>query len=91
MTSRLIEDVLRSYSIKLLQWGYPAEQNAHANGRKATLAHCHWMCQQAEGWADVDREKAMRWLCFVQGCLHCYSLFTVNEMREHNKGILPLP
>jgi hypothetical protein len=31
-----------------------------------------------------EREKAMRWLCFMQGVFYSNKVFTVDELREHN-------
>lgn len=31
-----------------------------------------------------EREKAMRWLGFMQGTFDAFNIYTVDEMREHN-------
>lgn len=52
----------------------------------SVLAHCHWMTIEAEDFlAKGRREKAMRWLCFVQGCIFTLRHFCINEMKDHNR------
>lgn len=31
-------------------------------------------------------EKAMRWLCYVQGAVHAHGLYSCNELRDHSRG-----
>lgn len=32
-----------------------------------------------------DREKFMRWLGYAQGVLHVYSVYTLDELKNHNR------
>jgi len=48
------------------------------------LQHCAWMCDQIIS-GSLDREKAMRWLCFVQGCLWTLGIKTIAEMKDDNR------
>jgi hypothetical protein len=50
------------------------------------LDHVAWML--AELVKFDDRGKAIRWLCFVQGVLWSTGHLTIDEAREHNRGIL---
>lgn len=34
---------------------------------------------------EGSQDKAMRWLGFVQGVLYCKGVYTIEEMREHNR------
>lgn len=34
---------------------------------------------------DKQVEKAMRWLGFIQGVLYSQGIFTIDEMKNHNK------
>jgi hypothetical protein len=53
------------------------------------LEHAGWMCQKIIGYVESDfREKASRWLGFVQGMLWYEQIYSVDEMREHNKADL---
>lgn len=57
---------------------------------EASYAHLTWMCREALGKFLTDRrEKAMRWLGFVQGVLYCRGDFSVAQMRDHSRGIDP--
>jgi hypothetical protein len=69
------------------------------------LQHLRWMIREAgtmlvEADAlppDMDgdsrrrelRNKAMRWLCFIQGVLWIQGMFTINEMKDHNRPHQP--
>ncbi len=50
------------------------------------LAHCHTMLDDIEGFSmPKNLGKAFRWLGFVQGVLAVYGVYTIAEMREHNR------
>lgn len=50
------------------------------------LSHCHLMLAKIEQFInDGKLEKAFRWLGFIQGCLWCTGLYTINDMREDNR------
>lgn len=65
-------------------------------GRTSIIRHISWMCEEAQtflrpfecvcgqdhGPDPRKVEKAMRWLGFVQGCLWCLSLKSLNNLRE---------
>jgi low affinity Fe/Cu permease len=36
---------------------------------------------------DQRREKAMRWLGFIQGALWSHGIYSIEEMKQHNKPI----
>jgi hypothetical protein len=76
MTKDKIMEVLNRYKTFLKNIGPPIE-------------HCYWMILQIEDWMlydDTDMEKLMRWLGFIQGVLWAERIFTINELREHNRG-----
>lgn len=31
-------------------------------------------------------EKAMRWLCYIQGACHAHGLYSCNDLRDHSRG-----
>ena len=35
------------------------------------------------------RERLMRWLGFMQGVLWCKHIYSIDDMREHNRGPAP--
>jgi len=48
--------------------------------------HLAWMCNKAIDFVTAgEADKAMRWLCFIQGVLWTHSTFTIEEMRDHNR------
>lgn len=49
------------------------------------LTHCAWMCDQIID-GTMDRDKAMRWLCFVQGCLWTLGCKSILEMKDDNRS-----
>lgn len=49
-------------------------------------AHLLYMCNQINEFIAEDRrEKAMRWLGFVQGALWQAGVFTIDELKNHNR------
>jgi hypothetical protein len=52
------------------------------------LGHVAWMCAEtkdlAQGTED-ERNKANRWLGFIQGCLWSSGFYSINAMRDHNR------
>lgn len=59
-------------------------QTAHFN-YLAGIDHCLWMCKTALAMPEEDRDKAMRWLCFVQGFCWSVGIFSIDEMRDQNR------
>jgi len=50
------------------------------------LGHAHWMVNEIPTLLGEDRkEKAMRWLCFVQGVLWIEKLQTIDQLKEINR------
>lgn len=51
-----------------------------------SLVHCHSMLDRIEEFVRAGRmEKASRWLGFVQGVLWAGGLFTLDQLKAHNK------
>jgi hypothetical protein len=48
------------------------------------LWHVYWMLGQMKGMVE-DSEKFARWLGFVQGVLWMEGLYSIDELREHNR------
>lgn len=45
--------------------------------------HLLWMCDEAERFMEIgEREKAMRWVGFVQGTFWILGLRSIDAMRE---------
>ena len=52
------------------------------------LRHICWMCDEVENMLDhnVDTEKVHRWFGFIQGVLCADGIYSIEEMREHNRA-----
>ncbi len=59
--------------------GIPASMDA--------FGHAKWMLDKIEEFVAEDKlDKANRWLGFVQGIFYALGLYTINQMRDHNRG-----
>ncbi len=81
------KEVLTLY---LERWGhsYPPKRmdtEGFFGDRQTVMAHVMWMCSTAlkELEENNDRDKANRWLGFIQGVLFCVGHYTIDEMRAH--------
>ena len=72
-----ILDVLEIYEITL----------SFHSGRSDELDHIFSMIPDIEKFVEEGRiGKAFRWLGFMQGVLYCARVYTIDEMRSHNKS-----
>ncbi len=58
---------------------------------RSRLEHCLWMCDEAlrfQGMGRLEdfREKAMRWLGFVQGVMYAEGVFSLECLIEHSRS-----
>lgn len=49
--------------------------------------HCAYMCDKIIS-GELSRDKAMRWLCFVQGCLWSLGVKSIAQMKDDNRSPL---
>ncbi len=48
--------------------------------------HILWMLRQIPGFLEEGRkEKVNRWLGFIQGALWADGVYTIEEMKDHNR------
>lgn len=68
--------------------------------REALCKHLRWMCQRAlavflplaeKGGGPEKFRKAATWLGYVQGELRAMGLFSITELREHNRNPPDVP
>jgi hypothetical protein len=60
----------------------------HADRRHEQLLHVRQMIPKTIQFLYDQRiEKAMRWLGFIQGALWSHNIYTIEEMKNHNKPI----
>lgn len=52
--------------------------------KRPAMNYLMWMCKKIQGISD--KEKAMRWLGFIQGVLWILGVFSISQMREHNRN-----
>ncbi len=80
-------DVYRNHFEKLGIPKLDAPHNQFMNRASYNmLAHCHGMLDEMEKFVAEGRmEKAFRWLGFIQGCLWSAGLYTLEELKNHNR------
>jgi hypothetical protein len=87
MTRDKINEAIES--CKLFLWsigiteGVRAPDDKLVFGQTAQLHHCVWMCEKTPELAD---DKAMRWLCFVQGVLWAHKLKMISNLKDMNRA-----
>lgn len=63
----------------------PPERNPEATSSSAQIRHMKWMVEEATRLVrEGHREKAMRWLGFIQGGLWVMGLSSIEESRQAN-------
>lgn len=90
MTNDQVKAACGKYLAVLESGGSSPVRDPGARTREGRMNHLAWMCGEAPGFVEGEpsperREKAMRWLGFVQGQLAAFDLMTVEEMKEDNR------
>lgn len=50
------------------------------------LCHVKWMLAEMSNWGPTNHwDKLNRWLGFVQGAFWCEDVYSIEEMKEHNR------
>lgn len=94
MTREQVIDVSLTYERTIAQKGIEAKLDSSVNAMRLApndtqikLQHVAWMCQEIRKFAqDNDLDRANRWLGFAQGVLWSEGLYTIADMREHNRS-----
>lgn len=77
MTADKVVEVCKLYNNRLRHLEAPNSRIAHVRDRMLPLT-----CE----FAQAGRiEKAFRWLGFVQGVLWCEGIYSIDQMKEHNR------
>jgi hypothetical protein len=63
---------------------FPAE--AEKPNLLQQINHIYWMAEEAKKFAESKPDKAMRWLCFIQGVLWREGGFTIAEFKDDNRS-----
>jgi len=89
MTVSKIREVLAIYRKKFEELDIPKRQSTHdslPNSNDEFLSHCYGMLDEMEVFLQEGRlDKAFRWLGFIQGCLWRSGVYSVEEMKNHNR------
>ena len=92
--------MLDFYCKTLLAMGYEPEPypdvDEHVGSRKMstpkydTLRHAHWMVHQTRDFLRQGRlAKSYRWIGMIQGILMMNGVFSIMELKGHNRFDLP--
>lgn len=79
MTSEKIREAFAACQ-SLLPVGTTAER-----GSDIWQRHLVFMCEEGASYSEERREKAMRWLGFVQGALWAHGLSPIADLRNMNR------
>lgn len=87
MTTDKLLSVFTFYRGYLVTCGAVPERNEDDSPQAIPrINHLLWMCNEATAMVAVGRiEKAMRWLGFIQGYLHAWGMFTLEEIKNHSR------
>jgi hypothetical protein len=73
-------------SVGKIDYPHDKRMPARRRGPGLRLEHCHGMLEQMEKFiAQGSTGKADRWLGFIQGVLWSEGIYTLKEMRDHNR------
>ena len=77
MTDEKVNEVMDLYGNRL---------TTYAESRPKNVDHLLSMIPTIRGFiAEGRREKAMRWLGFMQGVLWAEGIYTLHELMDHNR------
>ncbi len=95
MTSEKLLQVIHRYEEKLVSLGalpIPLHSNARLGflviffRKKFVIDHLYNMTSQMRTFVSEDnREKLMRWLGFMQGVLWVLGVYSLDELKNHNR------
>lgn len=95
MTLEQIKNLLDNYELKLAEINACDEEIlSKAYIQKSHIEHAVGMIPKMRAMIDPFPDlpvpdKFHRWLGFLQGVLYCNGIYTVDEMREHNRNVTP--
>jgi hypothetical protein len=80
-------EVLQLYCDKFSGWG-PAQADPNYNrapSMSQMVKHARWMMVYMLEHPEMEEDKANRWFGFLQGMLWAAGLFSISELKEHNR------
>ncbi len=87
MTNEQIDEILNKYEEYLSPFGVPLRHPPNGDPPDETQGarHVLWMSGEVRKFlAEGRREKADRWLGFIQGVLWKLGRYSIDDMRAHN-------
>lgn len=99
-TTEHAQRMLDFYAKTLKALGYPAKaypdiyehigESRLSTPKFDALSHALWMCGQTRDFLRAGRlAKAYRWIGTIQGILLMNGVFSIMELKEHNRFDLP--
>lgn len=89
MTADKVREVIAIYRKKFEEMEIPKKKGPHNSFPgfdEDFLSHCHGMLDEMEVFIKETRtEKVFRWLGFIQGALWRSGVYTVEELKNHNR------
>lgn len=96
MNAQQVAYVCKKYASILDGLDAKPVNNSKAESREARLDHLRWMCDEIQTFLSnsqpfetdtsiSNREKAMRWLGFVQGAFSSMGVRSIEDMRDDNR------
>jgi hypothetical protein len=90
MDAKKVQEVIDVYRAKLEELGAKPIDYTHTEFvylGEEKLGHCLGMLPQMEQFIkDNEMDKVFRWLGFIQGVLWVEGIYTLEEMRSHNRS-----
>ena len=94
MTPEKILETIEIYRKFFEESGFKKVEHLHdelLTSNQAGFEHCYGMLDRMVRFVHEGRtEKAFRWLDFIQGFLWAHRIYTLAELKDHNrtKGLL---
>lgn len=89
MDANKILEVLDKYEEYFVANGIPKKKyssESHPRLAKDVLCHLHAMIDEMRIFVREGRmDKVFRWLGFMQGALWCQGIYTLEELKNHNR------
>ena len=84
-------ELVQRYAEDIAAMGIEPRMDRAATDEEGRLANLAWMCGRIVEMMHEEPMprimKANRWLGYVQGQLEVYGLYSIDEMREHNREV----
>jgi hypothetical protein len=89
MTYEKVVSVMKMYRVELVKHKAVragADKLVWSGCGECRLCHVKWMLMEMMAWGPERLGKMFRWLGFIQGVLWAEGVYTIEEMKEHNRS-----